>query len=232
MKIALCFYGQPRFYKQVFSIWNEIINELNTDVFIHTWFGQDRAKGITDLNELVNDFNPKEIKISNPHKFLDIIPNNSKFETKSFHGIQQSYTLSNCIKTLVNYENDLKTNYDLIIRTRMDIKIRNPKEFIKFVKEINDLNKIYVCSNHWPSGSMFDDNMMIGSAHTIKSIFLKYYDYTIDVINKTNLIPGGEQNIFRYISELNLINNITKVNELDFDLLYISEETLILNQNE
>ena len=28
MKVAICFYGQPRFYKQVLPIWQKVIKEL------------------------------------------------------------------------------------------------------------------------------------------------------------------------------------------------------------
>ena len=190
MKVAICFYGQPRFYKQVLPIWKQIIEKLDADVFIHTWFGQDRAKGITDINELVNDFNPKELKVSSPHRFLDVIPNDSRFENQSYHGMQQAYTLSNSIKLLDNYKNDLKIKYDFIIRCRMDIKIKYPKEFIRFIKELKDTSKLYVCSNHWADSPMFDDNMMIGSFETIKSLFINYYYYTINSIHKTKIIPG------------------------------------------
>jgi hypothetical protein len=34
MKIAICFYGQPRRYKQVLDQWYKIITELNADIFI------------------------------------------------------------------------------------------------------------------------------------------------------------------------------------------------------
>jgi len=53
MNIAICFYGQPRKYKQVLSQWKKIISELNADVFIHTWYGQDRGRVDIDINELI-----------------------------------------------------------------------------------------------------------------------------------------------------------------------------------
>ena len=58
-KVAICFYGQPRFYKQVLPIWHKIIKELDADVFLHTWYGQERTKNYVDVNELITDFQPK-----------------------------------------------------------------------------------------------------------------------------------------------------------------------------
>jgi hypothetical protein len=67
----------------------------------------------------------------------------------------------------------------------------------------------------------------------MKEIYLKFFTYTIDIINDTKIIPGGEQNVFNYINKLNLINNIKKVQNLNFDLLtYKKNEEIILNQNE
>ena len=231
MNIAICFYGQPRFYKQVLPIWQEIVNELNTDIFIHTWFGQDRAKGITDLNQLVDDFNPKEILVSTPHKFMDIIPSDSKFATQSYHGMQQAFSITNSIKLLNDYEKNFNKQYDIVIRCRMDIQIKYIKEFINFINNNINTNKIFVCSNHWKNGEMFDDNIMVSNSNLLKSLFINYFEYTIDIINKTKIIPGGEQNIHRYITQTGNIDKITKVKELDFELLYIPAETLILNQN-
>lgn len=232
MKVAICFYGQPRFYKQVLPIWQKVIKELETDVFIHTWYGQDRASSITNIDELINDLNPKEIKISQPHRLLDLVPVDSKFENQSYHGMQQAYTISNSVKLLNEYELNTNTQYDVIITCRMDIELHNPDSFVEFIKNRVENVGLYVCGNHWAGNVMFDDNIMVGTGPTIKNIFLKYFEYTIAIINYTKTIPGGEQNIFRYLAYKNLLENIIKTNALNFNLLYIPVEQLILNQND
>jgi hypothetical protein len=232
MRVAICFYGQPRFYKQVLPIWQKVIKELKADVFIHTWHGQDRASLITNIDELIADLNPKEIKISQPHRFLDLIPEDSKFESQSYHGMQQAYTLSNSFKILDEYDKSMGFKYDIIVRCRMDIELHYPELFVEFIKTAVEDNKLYVCSNHWAGSDMFDDNIMVGTSSTIKNMFLQYFGYTIEIINNTKIIPGGEQNIFRYVEHKNLLKNIVKTNGLDFNLLYIPVEQLILNQNE
>lgn len=232
MRVAICFYGQPRFYKQVLPIWQKVIKELEADVFIHTWYGQDRASSVTNIDELINDLNPKEIKISQPHRLLDLVSEASKFENQSFHGIQQAYTISNSISLLNEYEVNTNTQYDVIIRCRMDIELHNPDLFVEFIKNGIEENGLYVCSNHWEGHTMFDDNIMVGTGSIIKNMFLQYFEYTIAIINHTKIIPGGEQNIFRYVQYRDLLGNIVKTNELNFNLLYIPVEQLILNQND
>jgi hypothetical protein len=232
MRIAICFYGQPRFYKQVLPIWQKVIKELEADVFIHTWYGQDRASSLTNIDELITDLNPKEINVSQPHRFLDLIPENSKFESQSYHGIQQAYTLSNSFKILDEYEKNMGFKYDIIVRCRMDIELHYPELFVEFIKNGVDETQLYVCNNHWTGTEMFDDNIMVGTGSIIKDIFLQYFDYTIAIINHTHIIPGGEQNIFKYIQYKNLLENIIKTKELNFNLLYIPADQLILNQND
>jgi hypothetical protein len=232
MRVAICFYGQPRFYKQVLPIWQKVIKELEADVFIHTWYGQDRASLVTNIDELISDLNPKEIKISQPHRFLDLIPEDSTFESQSYHGMQQAYTLSNSFKILNEYEKNMGVDYDIIVRCRMDIELHYPELFVELIKTAVDENQLYVCSNHWAGSDMFDDNIMVGTGSTIKNMFLQYFDYTIAIINNTHIIPGGEQNIFRYIQHKNLLEKIIKTHGLDFNLLYIPVKQLILNQND
>jgi len=233
MRIAICFYGQPRFYKQVLPIWQKVIKELEADVFIHTWYGQDRASSVTNIDELISDLNPKEINISQPHRFLDLIPEDCKFESQSYHGMQQAYSISKSFKILDEYERNIGGfKYDVIVRCRMDIELHYPELFVELIKTSIDENQLYVCSNHWADSDMFDDNIMVGRRSTIKNMFLQYYYYTLEVINNTKIIPGGEQNIFRYIKHKNLLEKIIKTNGLDFNLLYIPVEQLILNQND
>ena len=79
---------------------------------------------------------------------------------------------------------------------------------------------------------MFDDNIMVGKLNIMTSVSINYFDYTIDFINKTYIIPGGEQNIFRWIVDTGMIDKITKVDGLNFSLIPLPFNEIILNQNE
>ena len=233
MKVAICFYGQPRFYKQVLPIWDKVISELEADVFIHTWYGVERTKEYVDVNELIADFNPKEIQISNPHRFVDIIPKNSTYENQSFHAMQQAYSLQTSVCILEQYEIDLNQKYDIIIRCRMDIQLLDADRFIEFMKNMNPHEgNFYVCGKCWKGSSRFDDNIIVGNGGMIKDISLMYFNYTISCIHKTKIIPGGESNLFNYFNYRNMYDRVHKEDAVNFDLLYMTPGNFIMNQNE
>ena len=66
MKIAICFYGQPRRYKEVLDDWKRVIKETNADVFMHTWSGKDRIGNNIDINE-----NPPNVEGAEPGESAD-----------------------------------------------------------------------------------------------------------------------------------------------------------------
>jgi hypothetical protein len=232
MNIAICFYGQPRKYKQVLSQWKKIISELNADVFIHTWYGQDRGRVDIDINELIEDFSPKEIEVSSPHKFTELIPEDSKYENQSYHGMNQAYTINKSIQLLESYSYNFKKSYDVVIKTRFDITLQNVDDFIEFVKTKIENNKLYVAANHWVGSEMFDDNIMVGKAREVIYISHRYFQHTIEYINNTKVIPGGEQNVFRYINSNGLLQTIQKTDNINFSLIPLPFNEIILNQNE
>lgn len=232
MRVAICFYGQPRKYKQVLDQWQKLIKELEADVFIHSWYGIDRGRNEIDVNELTKDFNPKEIEVSDKHKFIDLIPSDSTYQNQSYHAMQQSYTITKCFKLLVEHSINFNKKYDIIIKTRMDIELQNVDELIDFVKSKIESDKLYVAGNHWQGGSMFDDNIMVAKSDILVHLFLQYFKYTIQFINNTKLIPGGEQNIFNYINNMGVLNLIDKTTPLNFVLIPYKLEEIILNENE
>lgn len=231
MKIAICFYGQPRRYQQVFNQWKKVVSELNADVFIHTWSGEDREYIIPNFNALISDLNPKELKISSPYKFKSFIPPNSVYENQSFHSINQAYTISECFNLLQHYQTTFNIAYDVIIKTRFDIILDDISTFVTFIKNKIESNKLYVANAPWQGQMYFDDNIMVAKNHLLKEIFLPYFQYTIDFISQTNTIPGGEQNLFRWINNLNMGGLISRDYQLDFKLIHLDPNNMILNQN-
>ena len=232
MKVAICFYGQPRKYKEVLDQWQKIIKELNADVFIQTWYGEDRGRNFIDINGLIEDFQPKEIKVSKPHRFIDLIPSDSTYETQSYHAMQQAYAATSSFQTITIFSEVLKTDYDIIIKARMDIELYNTNMFIDFLKFNKDTNLLYAAGNHWQGHSKFDDNIMVGSANAMKSIYIDFFKYTIDYIKNTKIIPGGETNHFNWFEFLSITKNVIKVEPLNFSLLPYKLEEIILNENE
>lgn len=231
MKIAFLLYGQPRYYKNVLEQWYKLFNEFDSDIFFHTWYGLERNSTITDINELIQNLSPKEIHISNPHKLIDLVNPEAEFENESYHGLQQAYSISKSAKLLKDYQLTFKKDYDLIIRTRLDIRFHNLDLLTNFLKSNFDKNKFYVAANHWPNHQIFDDNIIVSNPNNILSISEDYFNYTTHYINTTNIIPGGENNLHRYFDLKNLRQNLIREYSINFDLLHIPASDLILNQN-
>jgi hypothetical protein len=233
MKIAICFYGQPRRYKEVLDDWKRVIKETNADVFIHTWYGKDRSGNDIDVNELQKDYNPKEMQVSNLHSFLSLIPEDYTFQTQCYHVMQRTYSSTMSFNVLNQYSKDFKKEYDLIIETRLDVKLHNFDNFISFIKNLKEDNlNLYVCANHWSGHVVFDDAIMVGNNKIMSPLWINAFSDTIDFINKTHVIPSNEHNLTRYVIESNLYENVKRVSEMNYDLLYLPAETLILNQND
>jgi hypothetical protein len=53
-----------------------------------------------NVNELIEDFSPKEIEVSTPHKFVELISKEAKYESQSFHAMNQAYSIGKSIKLL------------------------------------------------------------------------------------------------------------------------------------
>jgi hypothetical protein len=229
MKVALVLSGQPRKYD--IDRWKHLINELNADVFIHTWYGQDRGGEITDINKIISEFQPKEISISNPHKFLDIIPEDSYFVTTSYHTINLSFSMSNAIINMMQYSNMFDKKYDVVIRSRFDLLLSDVNKVVEAIKVNSNSEFLFVASNHWQGHNQFDDNIMFGNFKNI-SYFSNYYGSVIEEIYKTKEIQTGERSMFEFCNKAGFLQNIKRISELDFEPVRIPLSKLILNQNE
>jgi len=136
MNIALCFYGQPRFYDITFyNYYNMILDNYNPDVFIHTWWSENMVNNLypcakwaetalaekdrlikSDVIEKLNAFyNPKAIKYDD-YDLVDI---------KQYKPNYYQYYTQYAVKELLSkYELENNIEYDLVIRTRFDLLIK------------------------------------------------------------------------------------------------------------
>lgn len=229
MKFALVLSGQPRQYDP--NKWKFIIESLGADVFIHTWYGKDRESDVIDINKLISDFNPKEISVSNPHKFKDILPEDSYYATTSYHTVNLSYSMSNAVMNMIQYSRIFNIKYDAVIRSRFDLDFIDINSAILAMKTLDTADYLYVASNHWQGHVQFDDNIMFGSFENI-SYFTKYYSAVIDSIYKTKQIQSGEYSMFQFCNRMGLSKYIKRIQNLDFNLIRVPGPKFILNQNE
>jgi hypothetical protein len=158
MKVAVCFSGQPRYLgNQYEKIHKTLIEPYNSDVFIHCWWdpsyiGQrfdfsPHASSRTGTWEFNTDFkvkqlyNPKKVAFE-PHKNFDMTAfAGANFERQSPHILKSMwYSVNKANQLKAEYEKENAMVYDLVIRTRFDLKIES------FSLDLNavDTNKIYV----------------------------------------------------------------------------------------
>lgn len=145
-KIALCLSGQMRTYKKVYpSLEKNILRSLNPDIFIHTWAN---SGIVTKANSKVkNSFTEEAVqystleKIYNPKKSVievfkeeyfyekgDVkVPSELKQATIHYKGnIPMFYKIKKCNDLKREYEKENNFRYDIVIRLRPDLAIKEP----------------------------------------------------------------------------------------------------------
>lgn len=145
MKIAICISGQPRYVELGFKILNDKLlskyNIDNIDFFIHTWWddckvGQkfDFSERLTygrtamwepnTLEKIMELYKPKIFyqEKQKEFKIFDDV-NYGLLKPTSIFSMFYSIMMVNKIKSM--YEKDKNFKYDLVIRTRFDLLIKN-----------------------------------------------------------------------------------------------------------
>jgi hypothetical protein len=150
MKIAICFYGQPRLFKQGFEIIKNFIdcnNEHSFDIFFHTWYDKNlvgqhyqcspwrnipQSQLLIDNNlidNLIELYKPKKYLYESPITFDLTNIKNSKMYNESSDVIKTctNNTIS-CIyskyqvsKLLQDYITETDEKYEIVISIRFDI---------------------------------------------------------------------------------------------------------------
>ena len=174
MNIALCFYGQPRFYGITFhNYFNHILEKYNPDVFIHTWWSknmvgslypcapwaiaalseEDRIVKNSVIDDLIKFYNPKKIK------YDDYNLVNIKHHKPNYY---QYYTQYAVKELLTQYELEKEIEYDLVIRARFDLLIRQNIPY-----QID--NNLWI-SNSCPHHDKYNDLFTFSNSKNYKKI--------------------------------------------------------------
>lgn len=88
-KLAICFYGQPRFIDNdiVYKRYTELINQYNADVYVHSWVSNTEnimdasdwskqnnfIEKLNSAEQIVSMYNPKKVLFEPPQNFHLII---------------------------------------------------------------------------------------------------------------------------------------------------------------
>jgi hypothetical protein len=132
MNIAVQFRGNPRSFKRCYeSLRQNIFEQLNPDIFIHTWrqHGAERSDVTTDgaPEEYIDLYKPVAYQIDDLYYNFEMLQTMRPYFTSLY--------LSNELRK--NYEIQNKKKYDVIICVRSDLTLTSPFkiEYAKMVTE-------------------------------------------------------------------------------------------------
>jgi len=218
MKIAICFYGQPRLYNKGYETIKNLMEEnkeCEFDFFFHSWFDKNMVgkkysyshyRVIPDDEllirenvdkELVNLYKPKKYLFETPKEFNSEIITNSKMYKCSKE--KEKNNLSNflsCVyskyksnQLLQEYIKETNNKYDFVISMRFDI-----------LKPIN--LKLSKLENKYIYNCMNDRIILVDHFVMSNPDIMNLYGNTY--VNIENFV--NEDDLF-----INIINNIFKV---------------------
>jgi hypothetical protein len=218
MKVALCLSGQARFLETCYyeSMKPNLIDDLNPDVFIHTWntstmVGQYFKSGGGEImgdkipsnlmETMVNLYQPKKYIIE-PQKYFESDKWGSRLMPgiKSDHLYSMFYSINESNKLKKQYENENNFIYDWVIRIRFDMAIPS-----------GPLNLNNLTNNHlWVATGCFDNrngylDSLGYSSSQIMDIYSDTFNYVDDIAdNNPDMGICGEYILRKHIDKNNI----------------------------
>lgn len=181
MRACVLLSGQIRNNKDVYmSIKKNLIDVYNADVFISTW--NPTSGDDSTINELVSNYNPVSLEVESydldfsktfkrmvsPHEWKS--PGS---ETNPVSVFSMYYKIMRANRLKEAYERFNGFTYDIVIRTRFDLSIDSPLNYIT-----PNENHLYIPKG-WDWRSGYNDLFAIGDSKS-----MNYYSNTFN-----NLIP-------------------------------------------
>lgn len=217
MRVALCFYGQPRDiedgYKNISKFMIENSN-VQFDVFYHTWFSKKsnvyEASKHREISEktLIQDnqviekinslYNPVKRLVEEPIVFdTSFIKNTISYPSHPYkqsnlnNVFSQFHSRGKCRDLLNDHIKDTNQKYDIVISSRFDFY--NP---ININLETLDSARIHVCALHFPR-KIIPDAFMIMPTQMYLNVFNVYhnFDKILDNHELANIVKQGGENL-------------------------------------
>jgi len=218
MKIALCLSGQARFLETCFyeSMKPNIIDDLNPDVFIHTWdtsdmIGQHFTNGnefpmgdkiSPDLMEIMIDIYQPKKYIIEPQKYFESNKWNNRLmpSIKSDHLYSMFYSIKESNKLKKQYEHENNFTYDWVIRIRFDMAI--PSGPLNLSKLNN--NYLWVATGCFDNNNGYLDSLGYSSSQ-IMDTYADTFNYIDNIAdNNSNMGICGEYILRNHIDKNNI----------------------------
>lgn len=214
MKVALLLTGLPRKVNEGYQhTWKHIIENYDTDVYIHTWRDEE-----WDKVPQVYSF-AKSIQLQEPFKFTKYKEGIKLPHTDKSRPIPQ-YDVMSCFRQLPMFYSwqmgykplyDSMIDYDVVIRSRYDLGIYQSIDLSQYNMDL---------INHSIGGAQFfDDNLCITNKQNSDILFYNVFDNVIKNGRETGILNSAESSWTGVLERCNLINKSTRHSLLRFSLL-------------
>jgi hypothetical protein len=225
LKIAFCYSGFMRNFKQNFIKNKDLIKKLNPDIFIYTYdsFGYKNDSSIPEpKNNMIisEDYfkeipNLKKVVVNNfdPLKISDLEDKNIKYYMHDHHAypkniLSQLYNIYMCNNLKKQYEKENSFNYDFVFRLRPDTYFNNFN--INQFLSIKKTKTIFVCEE---AGKYWGGACSL----CLNKIFHFYHNNDI-----SDIFAFGDSKSMNYYSSLflvanNIHNDLSNQNEIFFN---------------
>ena len=197
MKVCLLLSGQMRNADEVFPLFkSNLLDRYDVDTFISTWDSP-------NVYDLVKLFNPIAVDIEDytiqfTEKFKDIVKDDEhKLETNAnlVSACAMWYKTMRA-NQLVNNHIRWFGEYDIVIKTRSDIRIEEPIEFIK-----PKSNTIYIPKG-WDWSDGVGDLMAYGEHEIMHNYCTLFYDFKQLIGEMDKINP--ERILRKYLEDCNI----------------------------
>ena len=177
MKIALCFAGQTRSFRQGDEYYlKNLLSHHNVDVYIHTW-----AMELHEQEALIDLYKPKAF-LTQAVPVIDGIdtytntPNAHRFPARNTW--LQFYSIYQCSKLLVE-------EYDWVIRSRTDFALN-----FQILFDQLDNNKLYIPDDHQTPGKDFGNDQFAFSSQNNMIKYMATFSKIDEYYSHGNMFIG------------------------------------------
>lgn len=231
-KVAICFSGQPRTWKNCIETWKNILTEKNfsVDIFCHIWDFNSVPNCVQVGNPMESVKIPREeidelIKFLRPKKFLVesekiIKPINGKQVVSYSSFLSQYYGILMAARLKKKYEIEHNINYDVVVRARYDAYYQSPIFDQYDAVQEHVMHGFHFGWNNDTKRGRIGDICWFADTQTYDIIcdyFLNIENINLKFFNK----PTPEEVFFHYIKK-NKIN--IQINHWDIKLFRQSQE--------
>jgi hypothetical protein len=210
MKVAFGLFGFIRTYENTYRKLNKSLDNINADLYIHTWDYTDNLNSWHGLNsrpqktekylEKIKSFYHRhlvEISITSQDSSLNSLVYSDYMGRTGVVGHQYHMWLSVLNVLKMAYE---KNNYDFVVISRPDLKIKFPKEVLANCQK-NKFNFIFKYIDKNASFSI-NNITVYDLLFIVDKSFIVVVEKLLDNIINTNSIISQKNYLFNFFNEI------------------------------